>query len=76
MDMYPEADGHDAVQLGRIRCALFVTALTVSSFRTLCGAFGDDDAALDLLNDQLPERTLPGGFSRNIPIRSEARAYL
>jgi len=37
--------------------------------------FGNDDAGLDLLNGQLSEMTLPGGFHSKIEIRSEVRAF-
>lgn len=56
LDMYSEADGHDAALLGSIRYTLFRDRLDrVFACERYAVRSGNDDADLDLLYDQLSE---------------------
>jgi hypothetical protein len=59
LDMYSEADGHDAALLGSIRYTLFRDRLDrVFACERYAVRSGNDDADLDLLYDQLSERDI------------------
>src|SRR5487761_1240221 len=60
-----EADGHDAALLCSIRYTLFRDCLDrVFACERYAMRFGNDDADLDLLNDQTSERTCLAAFPR------------
>ena len=76
MDMYSDADDHDAALSSNRDTFLRERLDRVIACERYAMRFGNDGAGLDLLNDQLSERALPGGFPAKTPIRSEMRAHL